>query len=273
VRIARDWPYVAVGFVLILALATSCSPTTATLRAPSPTSSVVPVTVALPTISTTSVPVKGVLQVSSTELTVGTGVTISGTECPPGHWGTASLVPNPYPAIFQPANGGLYPSEDSFNDAAGDAYPGGTADATGRWTMSVTVPMVPSGAAIVMGSCRPQVDGDGASIEFTYPDISVTVTSPFRVEVEPSTTVAPGSTLQVYLAGGVCPGASSPETYLYDTDQVQVVQATPFYSTGQEYRLTVPSELTPGLYSLEADCVYSRGVVQGSYTPIPITVT
>jgi len=208
--------------------------------------------------------------VSTTELTVGIDVTISGTECPPGHWGTVSLEPTE-PAIFAPGNGGLYPSEDDFIDASGDTG-GGIADANGQWTMSDPVPMVPSGPAALEGSCRPQENGDGASTELTYPIIPVMVTSPFQVEVRPSTTVVSGATLRVYLVGGSCPGVSSALTYLYSAEMKQVAMATPIASTQQQYSLTVPSGLMPGRYQIEADCVYSRGAVDGSYTPTAITV-
>jgi hypothetical protein len=208
--------------------------------------------------------------VSPTELTVGIDVTISGTECPSGHWGTASLEPTE-PAIFAPGNGGLYPLEDDFIDASGNIG-GGTVDASGQWTMSDPVPMVPSGPAVIEGSCMPQENGDGASTEFTYPTVPVMVTSPFQVEVRPSTTVESGATLQVYLIGGSCRGASSAQTYLYNAEKKQVAMATPITSTQQQYSLTVPSGLMPGRYQIEADCVYSRGAVYGSYTPTAITV-
>jgi hypothetical protein len=138
---------------------------------------------------------------------------------------------------------------------------------------------------MLTASCGPQAGGPTAWL-FVYPSVPVTVTTPFRLSVLPSTTVSPGSTLRVTPIGGGCPVPADSWLGLYTTSepptrpQIRVAEGL-VNNTGfsvDRGRLdwtgsqTVPPSLAPGQYRLEADCVYSRGAPRGSYAPIAITV-
>jgi hypothetical protein len=212
-----------------------------------------------------------VLTASSTDLSVGEQVTLTGTGCPPGHWGTPVLQSDDEPAVFNPGNGGLYDAEEYFLTSSGDDA-GGTVGTNGQWMTTGTVPMIPPGTATLTGWCMPEQGGDGASIEFNYlPGLRVTVSTSYGLDVEQGTTVKAGTTLEVNLVGGVCPGASTPDIYLYGSD-IQLTPASASAVGGWQYAVAIPSGLAPGHYRLEADCLYSRGLVDGSYAPATITV-
>jgi hypothetical protein len=200
-------------------------------------------------------------------------VTVTGSGCPPGHWGTPVLQSDDEPFVFSAGSGGLYDLEELFDTNPG-TDPGGTVGTNGVWTMTGTVPMVPPGPATLTGWCQPQAGDAGGSIEFHYlPGVRVTVTSTFRLEVEQGTTVPAGTTLDVNLLGGNCPGPSLPDLALYSAEQVQLVVPAPHFTDTGPFTMALPVGLTPGHYQLEADCVYSRGAVYGSYPPVTITVT
>jgi hypothetical protein len=211
------------------------------------------------------------LAISSTHVSVGERVTVTGTGCPTGHWGQATLVPDNEPAIFHPGNGGLYGLDETSFLTADGFYAGAVANAVGRWTFTATVPMVPSGTATLNGWCNPQENGDSGMNDFTYPPgARVTVSSRYQVEVSPGTIGKPGSTLRLNLFGGACPGPAVPYIYLYSAASTQLTQAN--WVSGFQYTLTVPADLAAGDYRLEADCLFSRGAVYGSYAPVTIAV-
>jgi hypothetical protein len=113
----------------------------------------------------------------------------------------------------------------------------------------------------------PQRGGDGLSIEFYYPPVWVTVTTPYRLDVQPNTTVKPGSTLSISSIGGGCKDpATYPQVGLYSASKAQVANATITNSDtkGWGSRLLVPKKLSPGTYRVEADCVEGYAV-WGSY--------
>jgi hypothetical protein len=119
----------------------------------------------------------------------------------------------------------------------------------------------------------PQEGDDGSSIEFDYiPGLRVMVTTPYRLAVERGTTVNAGTAVDVNLLGGTCQGVSGPEVDLYTGAQIKVVTATASSVSGWQFALALPPGLMPGQYRLEADCVYSRGAVEGSYAPVTITI-
>ena len=119
--------------------------------------------------------------------------------------------------------------------------------------------MVPGGSTKLSGWCMPAEGGDGASVEFYYPTVWVTVTTPYRLDVEPSTTVKAASTLGISSVGGGCEYAFQyPQVNLYSESNAQLAQGTihPGVTTsGWTSSLLVPSGLKPGYYRLEADCV------------------
>jgi hypothetical protein len=225
------------------------------------------------------------LTISSPDLTVGQLVTVSGTDCPPNHWGTAVLDQThsgDYPAIFQTTEG-LYDNEAMFGISGGQF--GGTVGADGRWTMTTTVPMVAPGPARLSGWCSPNQGAGsghpGVLTEFLYPFVPVTVATPYLLEIDPGTAVSSGTTLTVKSVGGGCPIPSDSRVNLYTDSlpQTQVASgatqdAVPSdqAQAGWQATLTVPTGLNPGRYQLEADCVYSRGAVLGSYAPTIISV-
>jgi hypothetical protein len=109
---------------------------------------------------------------------------------------------------------------------------------------------------------------------FYYRAISVKmVNSPYRLKVEPSTTVAAGTRLTVTSVGGNCwSRASFPDVSLFSPSYYDVADGTgPTSSVPWKSLLTVPTGSKPGHYRLEADCVdhYS---VWGTYAPVVITV-
>ena len=122
---------------------------------------------------------------------------------------------------------------------------------------------------MLTGWCMPQRGPDGAT-EFAYPGVPVTVTTRFRLAVEPATKVKPGATLSVKLLGGACPGSSVATVTLFTGSQLPVTSSNG--STSGVFTVTVPPAALSGQYQLEADCTYSRGLVEGSYAPTEITV-
>jgi len=215
------------------------------------------------------------LTISETNVSVGEQVTIAGTGCIPGHWGSAILVQGPdAPAVFNTTLG-LYDGEEDFNTNSGNNA-GGVAAADGRWTMTVTVPMVAPGSAMLTGSCAPS-EGDSAYLDdFLYPTVAVVVTTSFRLAVQPGTTAAPGTALVVEPVGGNCPGVSGPEVYLYSGSHIQLAYGSLTAggaASAWQATLVIPKGLAPGQYQLEADCIYSRGLVLGSYAPTIIFVS
>ncbi len=246
-------------------------PTVAATRPPSPPTAVVTAPVSpLTTVTTDRTP--PLLTVSTTDLSVGDQVTVTGTGCPPGHWGEPVVQSDDVPFVFTTANGGLYNQEEYLSSPSGD-FAGGIVGRDGRWTATGTVQMIPPGPATLTGWCMPQEGDDGESIEFDYiPGLRVTVTTAFQLAVEQGTTVNAGTTIDVNLLGGTCGSVAGPRVDLYTGAQIQVVTATASGTTRWPFALALPPGLMPGQYRLEADCVYSRGAVFGSYAPTTITV-
>ena len=242
-------------------------PTTTTPRAPSTTTS------SQPTTSPTAR-----LAISSTALVVGQPITVSGDDCPSGSSVSVNLVPSTPtggPAIFATS---LSTGGDSIEtQLLADGADRVTTGPTGTWTISGVVPMVFPGASLITARCT----GDPASAApsiFLYPPLPVTVRTPFTLSVAPDGAASPGATLTVQSNGGGCGTiASSPIVALYETSgTIQAVTNTLGQSTqpgaSWEAQLTLPSDLPPGRYQIEADCDYSRGAIYGSYAPMQITV-
>jgi hypothetical protein len=117
----------ALGAVALLALA-GCATNAARhaaaarqTKAPSTPSTIIPGTTSpVPTIPTK---LSAHLSASSAVLIVGGAVTISGSGCVPGHWGTAALdesTESDFPDIFHTAGGG-YDAEGLFGTNGGGA--------------------------------------------------------------------------------------------------------------------------------------------------------
>jgi hypothetical protein len=228
---------------------------------------------AIPFPITPLAPANAHLTISSTDISFGKRVSVTGTGCPVGYFGQPLLydVGPDDPAIFR-QTGDHFDAESLFQTTNG--FSGMTVGHDGIWTMHGTVPMVPPGPAMLAGRCSPMSDGGVGDPVFYYRAISVKmVTSPYGLKVDPGTTVAAGTLLTVTSVGGNCWARGSfPDVSLFSPSYYDVADGTgPTTSEPWKSVLTVPSGLKPGHYRLEADCVdvYS---VTGSYAPVVITV-
>jgi hypothetical protein len=216
-----------------------------------------------------------VLSISSTDVTVGQMLTITGTGCRPGQWATATVEPAREPLVFDDG-GRLSDGEGSLVDSTG-AVAGATVDGDGRWSLSAIVPMVPPGPASLTASCRPISAGGDTAVEFPYgTGRPLTVSSPYHLDIQQGTSVGAGTALAVNPSGGDCPGASTSQLTLYGENGVDEADGSTAQTPGWRWSLTVPAALAPGLYQVEVDCEYiggGDGVVQGSYAPVTVTVS
>jgi len=217
-----------------------------------------------------------VLTVSSTNVTVGQALTITGTGCRPGQWATATVEPAREPLVFDDGGHGLSDGEGLLFDGTG-AVAEATVDGHGRWSLSAIVPMVPPGPASVTASCRPTPDGDGTPVESPYgAGRPLSVSSPYDLAIAQGTSVGAGTTLEINPSGGDCPGASTSQLTLYSENGVDEAAGSSGRMPGWRWSLAVPAALAPGPYQVEVDCEYiggGDGVVQGSYAPVTVTVS
>ena len=217
------------------------------------------------------------LFVSMTTLKVGEPITVSGTDCPEGHWASASLFlsnPEEGPAIFGTSLSTGGDVIETLLVSGGSTWVTSGPNAT--WTISVSVPMVFPGPSVITATCVPATPGAPAA-GFRYRPKQVSVSTPYTLSVTPGTMVTPGSTLTVQPSGGDCPPpAVTPIVALYQTTGATQVLATTMGETHPatywQANLAVPPQTKPGRYRLEADCDYSRGAIYGSYMPVQITV-
>jgi hypothetical protein len=180
------------------------------------------------------------------------------------------VIPDVRPDIYRPGNGGLYGDDSLFYNSKGLEVP---VDADGVWTMTAVVPMTSPGPSKVMAWCEPSAGSVGSEVEFDYPGVPVSVSSPFRLDVLQGTSVVAGTRIQVNLVGGGCPNpASDAYLNLYTRAGKDVADAAAEMVRGWPWSLLVPKALAPGRYQLEADCVLGRGAVEGSYAPLILTV-
>lgn len=243
--------------------------TTTTLIGPVTTTS----STTVPPTTTTTAPADAHLTINATNLTVGELVTVTGTGCPVGSWGMPELYGGPNsPWIFDGPNMGdleAYFRTNSYDVSEGEV----TSDP--RWSATGRVSMVPTGPTLLGAMCMPSV-GFSGPVEFQYPTLWVDVTyTPYRLDVQPSTTVEPGATLSITSLGGGCP-IEFPQVSLYSRSHADVADARLTVAdqspVAWHANLVVPRTLKPGAYGLEADCVGSRTVVYGTYAQRTITV-
>jgi hypothetical protein len=186
---------------------------------------------------------------------------VGGGDCAPGHIGSAFLGQDP--------NGGPQVTYD-FGERLGQA----DAASDGRWMIETTLPAMIIGAASLRGNC---LDPSTGIPDFTYSPTAVNVATPYRLQVEPATTVRASATLTVSSVGGGCDSLSNPDVYLWSAAQPNALtgigevvgpagSAEPWHVT-----LTVPATTSAGEYQVVARCTYSRSY-RITYEPVPLRV-
>lgn len=204
----------------------------------------------------------GGLTVSSTNLTVGGPITVSGGNCAPGHIGSVALTQDP--------NGGPQVTYD-FGEPLGQANAGSDRE----WTIHTVLPAVTIGAATLGAICEDPTIG---TPDFTYSSVAVNVATPYHLQVDPSTTVPAGATLTVSSLGGGCDAISNPDVYLWSAAQpsaltgIGEVVGSAGGAAQWQVKLTVPPATSPGRYAVVARCAYSRSF-RTTYEPVPVTVS
>jgi hypothetical protein len=206
-------------------------------------------------------------------VTVGETVTVTGTGCPVGNWGRPQLYGGPNsPWILDGPNMGDLEAYFSPNAAN---FAEGVVEQDGRWTATGVVPMVPPGRTELTATCEPS-GGFSGPVEIQYPSVWVDVTStPYRLDVRPSTNVKPGATLSISSLGGGCDPAYYPQVSIYSPSHADVADGTVTgnATTNWQSELVVPRTLKPGKYGLEADCTNAQTVVYGTYAQTAIIVS
>jgi hypothetical protein len=201
------------------------------------------------------------LNISSTSLTVGEQITVGGGSCPSGDIGQTSLTQDP--------NGG---PQVTYNYGE---YLGQTnAGPTDHWTLHTTLPGMIIGPARLVGDC---LDPSTGAPDITYSPTAVNVATPYRLQVEPATSVRAGATVTVSSLGGGCDSLSDPDVYLWSATQHNPLTGIgevvgPAGNAGPwSVNLTVPATTSPGEYQVVARCAYSRSY-RITYEPEPLMV-
>jgi hypothetical protein len=250
------------GGIVVLALVLGAcsrmaSPTT-TARQVRPT---VPYT--MPTSTTTPVNYAAHLTVSSTMLTVGEQISISGTGCPIGSTARPDLGQTLNGVHFLPLDAGAVkqvPTAPVVNDS---------------WTVSLAVPMLEEGPALVGAFCEITTGGSTVT-RFTYPSVPVTVVLGAHLAVLPSASINAGTTLTVNPANKGCdPGAP----YVSFDDPTGASQGVPGHPTiGRDgylqfpVTIVVPPTTRPGTYLIRGSCSVDGHTYSGLYEPLVIMV-
>ncbi len=204
------------------------------------------------------------MHLNSTSLVAGGTVTVSGTHCPPPSGGVVALFQDPTSGPQATYASGFGPLTRSTVTSA----------ANGSWTTHVTIPAALIGAVIVGAICE---DTYGRA-QLTYPKVSVTVTTRYRMHVDPASPVKPGTALTVTSVGGGCPGAWTPVVNLWSASTQPPDLPTPDAVYGQTgggptwtLVLPVPAGTAPGRYYVVARCSYSR-TFPVTYEPVPLVI-
>jgi hypothetical protein len=190
------------------------------------------------------------LRVRPTTLMIGRPVHLSGTDCPYGDQ-----------------------AETDYGDASPDAK--GSWSFAGEVDQSSPIGFVPVGAECVSIPNKYEV--------FSYRPIMIEVDTFRHLRVTPGTTVPAGAVLTIFSVGA-CPTGGSIYGYVAE---VSLSDGPPSHETvvsadsdqnevsGLEWSstLAIPEGVAPGHYELSATCELSRVVPDGSYSPVPITIT
>jgi hypothetical protein len=205
------------------------------------------------------------LHLSSTSLVVGQSVAVSGSHCPAPSGGVVALVQDP-------TSGPQATYSSGFGPLTRNTV---TSSAKGSWSTQVTIPADLIGPVSMGAICE---DTYGRT-QFTYPKVPVTVSTPYRMHVEPAGPVKPGSVLTVTSVGGGCPGIWAPVVNLWSSSTRPPDLPTPDAVYGQTgggstwtLVLPVPAGTVPGQYDVVGRCSYSRAFPV-TYEPVPVLVT
>jgi len=207
----------------------------------------------------TCAPAGAQFTLSATNLAVGQSVTLTGNDCPPGTLVITSLGPENH---------------------VGDTH---VAGADGTWSVTTT---------ISPGTYGPYTVTAGCVNVFDYPNsFAITVSTPYHLEVLPSTTVAPGTTITVEPVGTFCTSLDSasvgissvPDATFDPVDSnstwpvplqvfpMDMTSSSQVVSSSWHATLTLPTTMQPGIYYVVAGCSYSRSY-PGLFAPTAITV-
>ncbi len=217
-----------------------------------------------------TIPAGTTFSVSTTQLSVGESFTVSGNNCP---------VSEPVEAPFLEGDG--YTREQTPIVRNQD----------GTWEATPTVPIGVWGATTLEAMCG----GNPTQELFTYPQVyHVFISSPYALQVTPSGTVAPGTTLSVTPTASFCstddtitvgvgtvPSESSDSPFESPlglvavdaqldepTSEYPVISDVPWHAT-----LTIPNQVNGGQYFVTAACMADNRGFPGSYASQPITIT
>jgi hypothetical protein len=209
------------------------------------------------TVPTTAPPINNTarLTMSSNTWAVGSPITVEGSDCPAGDYGSVSLSQTS-PVQWLP-----------FHDAG---FVSGNAGPDHRWQLTGLVPMMYLGSVQVGAWCHTPT-----SRLFAYPPTSVTVTTADTVNVSPGTTVRAG-TASTVTSAEACQGTGAPEAFLSNLGDT-AMGGSFLASRDSEGRIgfpvTVVAPSSPGAYQLVTVCSDYHGDYEGVYEPVTISVS
>ena len=115
-------------------------------------------------------------------------------------------------------------------------------------------------------------------IDFQYPPLVVTITGAAPISISPESGLTPGETVTVSASRNICTSPYSAFVQLFPKARMAraaaVAGGTSIPPTQGAWisTMTIPADLMPGHYEVEADCIYSRGAYQGSYQPVDVSI-
>jgi len=199
------------------------------------------------------------LTVDSTSLTVGGTVTLRGTGCLKATAVTASLGPE-------------YLRDASALQAGAD----------GDWSEVFTIPELVVGPTLVRARCDEGPAGQFGSSVVGYPTpVRVTVSTPYRIQVEPSGPVRPGASLMVSSVTGGCPQRfetpaitlENPEDLIFSPEGSNAVYVQGASTASWTTPYQIPTSTAHGQYDVVARCYVGRGFSMRTYEPVLINVS
>ena len=209
------------------------------------------------------------LSASSTQVSVGSTVMVSGTECPMGHFGVAVIYKDG-PSGTQVVSGGR-------TEAPAPVGPDGI------WSAAITGPLVQNGPAAIGGYCTQQVSGAGQAseyIDFEYPPLPVAVVGTPGVGVSPTGGARPGSTINLHLEHNLCQPGAYPVATIAPSVGNSTMTAGGIFPTARtdppnsplNSSIAIPSSFLPGSYVITVDCLLGGRTFVGDYEPVSYAI-